>query len=206
MGVSQTAVAVKEARSAMMERYGFPQITSAYRLVHAPFSFISSHSLRACAVQCAYPCFSLDNYNFALLFMVSSLASPSLTLQSQSDNNDFCSACAGSGYLLCCDGCDRAFHFACLDPPLSQEASELQEPWFCFMCVAKRTQPQKQHRGLFSSLLANVDKRNPTVFSLPQTLRDYFEGMSTGKDGRFLDAVVSKTRYEALPALVTIYP
>lgn len=123
-----------------------------------------------------------------------STATPSLTFNSQSDNQDFCAACNGSGFLLCCDGCDRAFHFTCLDPPLSQEASELQEPWFCFKCVGKRAQPQKQQRGLFSSLLTNLDKRNPTAFSLPQNLREYFDGISTGKDGRFLDVVINKTR------------
>ncbi|GAB7352617.1 hypothetical protein MBLNU459_g2994t1 [Dothideomycetes sp. NU459] len=121
----------------------------------------------------------------------------------ESDNNDFCSACSGSGFLLCCDGCDRAFHFTCLDPPLTRNASELQEPWYCFTCVAKRAQPPKQHRGLFSALLSNVEKRNPTTFSLPQKVREYFDGISTGKDGRFLDMVNSKTRskvgYDELP-------
>lgn len=117
-----------------------------------------------------------------------------LTLNPQSDNNDFCSSCRGSGYLLCCDGCDRSFHFACLDPPLTQEASELQEPWFCFQCVSKRAQPQKHQRGLFSTLLTNLDKRNPSTFSLPQDIRDYFEGTATAKDGRFIEAVNGKTR------------
>ncbi|GAB7352618.1 hypothetical protein MBLNU459_g2994t2 [Dothideomycetes sp. NU459] len=60
-----------------------------------------------------------------------------------------------------------------------------------------------EHRGLFSALLSNVEKRNPTTFSLPQKVREYFDGISTGKDGRFLDMVNSKTRskvgYDELP-------
>jgi len=71
----------------------------------------------------------------------------------------------------------------------------LDEPWFCFKCVARRAQPQKQQRGLFSSLLADLDKKNPTIFSLPQEIREHFEGVATGKDGRFLEAPNGKTRY-----------
>lgn len=115
-----------------------------------------------------------------------------------SDNNDFCSACGGSGFLLCCDGCDRSFHFTCLDPPLNQDASELNEPWFCFICVAKRPvtaeQPEKPPRGLFAPLISSLNKRNPATFSLPQTLREYFEGVATDRGGQYVEAVNSKTR------------
>lgn len=122
------------------------------------------------------------------------LVSPSLTPSSQSDNNDFCSSCHGTGFLLCCDGCDRSFHFACVDPPLTQNAKELQEPWFCYKCVAKRAQPQRHSRGLFSALLSNLDKTNSSNFSLPKEVREYYDGVATGKDGRFMEAVNNKTR------------
>ena len=115
-----------------------------------------------------------------------------------SENNDFCSACGGSGLLLCCDGCDRSFHFSCLDPPLNEDASELNEPWFCFLCVAKRPvtaeQPEKPARGLFAQLLVNLQKCNPSNFSLPQGIRTYFEGVSTDKNGSFVEAVNTRTR------------
>ena len=119
---------------------------------------------------------------------------PLLTHMLQSDNNDFCAACETSGFLLCCDGCDSSFHFGCLDPPLNQDASELDEPWFCFRCVDKRAQHQKHSRGLFASLLSNLDKRNPTVFLLPQNIREYFDGVATTKDGRFVEQIATKTR------------
>lgn len=114
-----------------------------------------------------------------------------------SENNDFCSACGGSGFLLCCDGCDRSFHFSCLDPPLSEDASELNEPWYCYICVAKRPvfdSPEKPPPGLFSALFSTLKKRNPSNFALPQDIREYFEGVATDKNGQFLEAVNTRTR------------
>jgi hypothetical protein len=114
-----------------------------------------------------------------------------------SENNDFCSSCAGGGYLLCCDGCEQSFHFTCLDPPVKDEG-ELTEPWFCFICVAKRPttteQPEKPARGLFAPLLNSLNKKNPQTFALPESIRDYFEGVATAKTGEFIEAVKPKTR------------
>jgi len=118
--------------------------------------------------------------------------------QQSSENSDFCSACRGGGYLLCCDGCDRSFHFACLDPPLNEHASELNEPWYCFVCVARRPVavdvPEKPARGLFAPLLGSLRKRNPSNFELPQDIREYFEGVATDRTGSFTEAVNVKTR------------
>ncbi|KAF2772605.1 hypothetical protein EJ03DRAFT_188634 [Teratosphaeria nubilosa] len=118
-----------------------------------------------------------------------------------SENNDFCSACGGSGFLLCCDGCDRSFHFSCLDPPLSEEASELNEPWYCYICVAKRPvaaeSPEKPSRGLFAPLLNSLKKRNPSNFALPESIRNYYENVHTDKNGNFTDVVVGKTSRRA---------
>lgn len=115
-----------------------------------------------------------------------------------SENNDFCSACGGSGYLLCCDGCDRSFHFTCLDPPINQDASELNEPWYCYICIARRPvtlgSPEKPGRGLFAALFSSLKKQNPYNFSLPQDLRDYFEGVATDRNGSFVEAVNTRTR------------
>ncbi|KAG9680566.1 hypothetical protein KCU95_g6394, partial [Aureobasidium melanogenum] len=131
-------------------------------------------------------------------------ASPSgPDVNEESDNNDFCTACNTSGFLLCCDGCDSSFHLHCLDPPLSQNAPELNEAWYCFGCTAKRAQPQRQSRGLFAALLLNLEKRNPSNFVLPQDIREYFDGVATAKDGKFVEQLATKTRrgagYEELP-------
>ncbi|KAF2173556.1 hypothetical protein M409DRAFT_61920 [Zasmidium cellare ATCC 36951] len=110
-----------------------------------------------------------------------------------SENNDFCSACHSSGYLLCCDGCDRSFHFTCLDPPISEDSQELDEPWYCYICVAKRpvtTQsPEKAQRGIFAQLISGLKKQNPANFSLPDDIRDYFEGVATDRNGGFVEAL-----------------
>ncbi|KAK4545040.1 hypothetical protein LTR36_003591 [Oleoguttula mirabilis] len=118
-----------------------------------------------------------------------------------SENNDFCSACGGSGFLLCCDGCDRSFHFSCLDPPLNDDASELNEPWFCYICVAKRPisaeHPEKLQRGVFAPLFSTLKKRNPSTYLLPDWLRDYDQHVYTGKNGDFTESVHPKTRNRA---------
>lgn len=115
-----------------------------------------------------------------------------------SENNDFCSACGGSGFLLCCDGCDRSFHFSCLDPPLNDDASELNEPWYCYICVAKRPvtseSTEKPQNRLFAPLLGSLKKCNPSNFALPPPILEYFEGVSADKHGNFVEAVGTRTR------------
>jgi hypothetical protein len=120
----------------------------------------------------------------------------------RSENNDFCSACHGSGYLLCCDGCDRSFHFTCLDPPINDNAKELDEPWYCYICVAGRPaalpSPEKGQaaRGIFAPLLNSLRKRNPSNFNLPKEIREFFDGVNTDKNGAFVEQLNGKpTRY-----------
>ncbi|KAF2152490.1 hypothetical protein K461DRAFT_278720 [Myriangium duriaei CBS 260.36] len=112
----------------------------------------------------------------------------------ESDNNDYCNACGGTGDLLCCDGCTNSFHFTCVDPPLSPNSPELAQQWFCPSCIARRQPPTRQPRGLFAQLLNGLEKRNPINFSLPESLRSYFAGVHTGKDGKFDDPANVKTR------------
>lgn len=131
--------------------------------------------------------------------------------QVASENNDFCSACGGTGYLLCCDGCDRSFHFSCLDPPLSEDAKELDEPWYCYVCLTKRpgglldASPEKVTRGLFAPLFATLKKQNPTNYILPAEIRDFFEGVATDKQGGFVEAMTKTTRYVCIFALRADY-
>ncbi|XP_057552434.1 autoimmune regulator [Hippopotamus amphibius kiboko] len=47
-------------------------------------------------------------------------------------NEDECAACRDGGELLCCDGCPRAFHLACLTPPLREIPSGT---WRCSRCL-----------------------------------------------------------------------
>ncbi|XP_062413847.1 autoimmune regulator [Pungitius pungitius] len=46
-------------------------------------------------------------------------------------NDDECAVCKDGGELICCDGCPRAFHLTCLDPPLTSIPSGT---WRCERC------------------------------------------------------------------------
>lgn len=100
------------------------------------------------------------------------------------DNEDFCAVCNGSGKFLCCERCPRSFHFTCLDPPLEVEPEGM---WFCRKCQAQTNPPPKHPKGLFSQLLDQIDRRNPASYSLPLSIREYFDGVSTGKYGEYTD-------------------
>ncbi|XP_028623689.1 autoimmune regulator isoform X6 [Grammomys surdaster] len=52
-------------------------------------------------------------------------------------NEDECAVCHDGGELICCDGCPRAFHLACLSPPLQEIPSGL---WRCSCCLQGRVQ------------------------------------------------------------------
>ncbi|XP_008283989.1 autoimmune regulator [Stegastes partitus] len=55
-------------------------------------------------------------------------------------NDDECAACKDGGELICCDGCPRAFHLACLDPPLTSIPNG---PWQCDWCCGHRVKTEK---------------------------------------------------------------
>ncbi|NXQ85363.1 AIRE regulator, partial [Nyctibius grandis] len=68
---------------------------------------------------------------------------PAPTVHSQDpaphqENEDECAACGDGGELICCDGCPRAFHLACLVPPLPRVPSGT---WRCGSCVGSAAEP-----------------------------------------------------------------
>jgi hypothetical protein len=48
-------------------------------------------------------------------------------------HNEHCELCFTGGQLLCCDGCERAYHFSCVEPPIKDVP---QGDWFCEACAA----------------------------------------------------------------------
>uniref|UniRef100_A0A8C3FGR5 Autoimmune regulator n=1 Tax=Chrysemys picta bellii TaxID=8478 RepID=A0A8C3FGR5_CHRPI len=56
-------------------------------------------------------------------------------------NDDECAVCRDGGELICCDGCPKAFHLACLVPPLTEIPSGT---WRCISCSAGKVK-QDQH-------------------------------------------------------------
>lgn len=54
-------------------------------------------------------------------------------------NEDHCSACRSLGSLVYCDGCPRAFHLLCLDPPMDpQDLPAGDARWFCPSCTLNK--------------------------------------------------------------------
>ena len=49
-------------------------------------------------------------------------------------NSDFCSICHRAGKLLCCDGCDAAFHLACVNLRTTPRNKE----WLCMPCKQRQ--------------------------------------------------------------------
>ena len=111
----------------------------------------------------------------------------------QDDNDDYCSSCGGNGDLVCCDGCTRSFHFRCVDPPIIEGA--LPDEWFCNTCLTARLpRGKEEENGTFGSLLANLERKNPSAFHLPKLIREYFVDVKTGAEGEYEDGGAQKTK------------
>ncbi|KAF2964735.1 hypothetical protein GQX73_g8840 [Xylaria multiplex] len=109
----------------------------------------------------------------------------------QDDNDDSCYTCGGNGELVCCDGCTFSFHFTCIDPPMDE--GRIPDEWFCNECQIRYNPPHvNEHRSVFSSLVANLQRKNPRAFRLPEPIREYFEGVKTGAEGEYEEAVPPK--------------
>lgn len=104
------------------------------------------------------------------------------------DNDDYCSACGGSGIFICCETCPKSFHFDCCSPPL-EEVPE--DDWYCRECIAQKfpeTLTNWNHIGIFKSLLFQQEARNPFEFQLPRSIRENtFMGVTTGENGEYSD-------------------
>lgn len=133
-------------------------------------------------------------------------------------NNDYCDTCHGHGRFICCDGCPRSFHFACVCPPLDLDEmpfpngtllphSDHAQPhdmraqraladdsWFCQVCFSERMLPTRAPEGYgpFGVLLQHLDTQNPRIFALPNDIRTYYKGVGTGPDGAYIDTIAQR--------------
>lgn len=48
-------------------------------------------------------------------------------------------------------------------------------------------------RGLFSALLDQIGRRNPTAFGLPKDIQEYFEDVKAGDEGEYEEAHAQKS-------------
>lgn len=102
-------------------------------------------------------------------------------------NQDHCSACRQLGKLVYCDGCPRAFHLWCLDPPI-ESVDEGDSRWFCPACNIRRDPPKKPPASLISPLIHLVDTSIPSEFQLPVDVRTFFKDVATGDRGAYVDS------------------
>lgn len=113
----------------------------------------------------------------------------------QDENDDYCSSCGGNGVLVCCDGCTRAFHYKCIDPPMSEDALP-DSAWYCNVCDSKVNPPMvDDESGSFGLLLAHLHRKNPSAFHLPKDIREYFDNVKTGAEGEYEEPVQPKAKY-----------
>lgn len=75
------------------------------------------------------------------------------------------------------------------------DADNLPDAWFCYICAARRNPQPKPARGLFAALFVELEKENPKAYELPLDIREYFEGVKTGDEGEYEEAVTQKSRY-----------
>ncbi|KAJ7074387.1 hypothetical protein C8F01DRAFT_1100335 [Mycena amicta] len=112
----------------------------------------------------------------------------------QINNDDHCSSCRSHGALVYCDGCPRAFHLWCLNPPIDH-IDEGDSRWFCPACVIRKHPPRKPLSGLFSPLISQLQTSFPTEFQLPEDIRTFFKDVGTGPKGSYVDnSVVRQPR------------
>ncbi|EJD05666.1 uncharacterized protein FOMMEDRAFT_145119 [Fomitiporia mediterranea MF3/22] len=109
-------------------------------------------------------------------------------------NEDHCSSCSSVGALVYCDGCPRAFHLWCLDPPMDpSDFPDGEESWYCPGCKADRGPPAKPSHTFFSPLIQQLHYSIPTEFRLPEEIRTFFRDVGTGSNGTYVDNSSIKT-------------
>ncbi|XP_030017008.1 autoimmune regulator [Sphaeramia orbicularis] len=71
-------------------------------------------------------------------------------------NDDECAVCKDGGELICCDGCPRAFHLTCLNPPLTSIPSG---SWQCEGCCGNKVKKEKALQPL-QTLMSQPEQTN----------------------------------------------
>jgi len=132
------------------------------------------------------------------------------------ENNEHCETCNGAGHFICCDGCPRSFHFACINPPMDIDElpgtmGDEDDKWYCKVCKTEKetlkseplsngknsgikskekAKANSNGKGVarFQPLFTYIEETNPTIFALPLEIRNYFKGVATAADGSYVDS------------------
>ncbi|TFK55031.1 hypothetical protein OE88DRAFT_991469 [Heliocybe sulcata] len=108
-------------------------------------------------------------------------------------NEDHCSACRSLGALLYCDGCPRAFHFWCLNPPMEpSDVPEGDTRWFCPSCSLRQNPPPNPAPSVLAPMIYQVQTSIPMEYQLPDDIRGFFKDVATNVRGGYLDASEAK--------------
>ncbi|KAJ8481419.1 hypothetical protein ONZ51_g5996 [Trametes cubensis] len=104
-------------------------------------------------------------------------------------NEDHCSACRSFGSLVYCDGCPRAFHLWCLDPPMETADLPEGERWFCPACALEQRPPPKSLTALkfMAPLVQELSSKMPTEYQLPQDIKTFFKDVGSSARGTYMD-------------------
>uniref|UniRef100_O43918-2 Isoform 2 of Autoimmune regulator n=1 Tax=Homo sapiens TaxID=9606 RepID=O43918-2 len=105
-------------------------------------------------------------------------------------NEDECAVCRDGGELICCDGCPRAFHLACLSPPLREIPSGTWRCSSCLQATVQEVQPRAEEPR---------PQEPPVETPLPPGLRSAGEEVR-GPPGEPLAGMDTTLVYKHLPA------
>ncbi|KAJ5690646.1 hypothetical protein N7462_005038 [Penicillium macrosclerotiorum] len=84
------------------------------------------------------------------------------------ENMDNCYTCNQGGNLLCCDTCENAFHFKCVEPAVDPKNPPKGE-WYCPRCGVRNS--------LTTVIAYGRHKKRKTEFSPPANIKEYFVGV-----------------------------
>ncbi|XP_035655124.1 autoimmune regulator [Oncorhynchus keta] len=97
-------------------------------------------------------------------------------------NDDECTVCKDGGELICCDGCPRAYHLTCLDPPLTTIPSGT---WRCQSCHSNKVRRERIYPVLPSQLTETSSSNSTIDFSFFSSLSSTsLSGVTTTKSGQ----------------------
>ncbi|KZT26346.1 hypothetical protein NEOLEDRAFT_1063514 [Neolentinus lepideus HHB14362 ss-1] len=121
---------------------------------------------------------------------VNVIVPPAVDLSPSTPNEDHCSACRSLGALVYCDGCPRAFHFWCLNPPMEpNDVPEGDTRWFCPSCSLRQNPPPNPAPSFFAPMIYHVQTTIPTEYQLPDDIRGFFKDeVATNARGAYVDA------------------
>ncbi len=87
---------------------------------------------------------------------------------SDASDSEQCECCGRLGELIFCDGCNKCWHFCCINPPLSAVPA-VEQAWYCALCSYNKIPQKKPKRKAdedptFVSLVFLAKTKNTTVF------------------------------------------